>query len=115
SVILDVGGHVGFATLFFAQYFPAAQVVVLEPDRERAAQIREHLHANGLTRRVEVVQAAAAARNGRARLSAGGSSSKIGEQGEEVELRDLLELLAGRRADIVKMDIEGSEYEILAD
>ena len=87
----------------------------MEPDLGRAMQIRKHVRANGLISRVDVLEAAAAVQNGQAKLSASGSSSRIGDQGAEVALLDLLEMLAARPAEVIKMDIEGSEYAILGD
>src|ERR1035441_10128826 len=42
-VIVDLGGHVGFATLFLARLFPHAQVIVMEPDHGRVLQIQKHV------------------------------------------------------------------------
>jgi FkbM family methyltransferase len=115
SLILDLGGHVGFTALLFAWKFPTAKIIVLEPDPARAGQIRRHVQANQLTARVEVIQAAASAHAGRARLSAAGSGSRLGAEGEEVPVVDIFEILQNHHVDILKMDIEGSEFEILRD
>jgi FkbM family methyltransferase len=114
-VVLDLGGHAGFTTLYFARRFPEARIVVMEPDHYRANQIRKHLRVNHLLPRVDVLEAAASTRNGKARLSAMGSSSYVGTEGEEVQLVDVFSLLPSDRIDILKMDIEGGEYEILGD
>jgi FkbM family methyltransferase len=114
-MVLDLGGHVGFSALFLAKRFPAAQIMVLEPDCGRAGQIRKHVQANGLGTRVEVIEAAAGNRNGKARLSQHGSSSQVGTDGDAVRLVDVFELLDSHKVDVLKMDIEGGEYAILAD
>jgi len=114
-LVLDLGGHAGFTALHFARRFPDARIIVMEPDHQRANQIRKHVRANQLERRVSVIEAAAAARNGKARLSTGGSSARIGAEGEEVRLVDVFAMLGSDQVDVLKMDIEGGEYEILSD
>ena len=114
-LIVDLGGHAGFTTLFFAWNFPEARVLVFEPDMGRAEQIRKHVAANGLQDRVEIVQAAASIQDGKMRLSRQGSSSSLGNQGDPVAVADVFRVIGTRRVDIFKMDIEGSEYAILQD
>jgi hypothetical protein len=38
-----------------------------------------------------------------------------GGEGLEIEIVDVFSVLAGRRLDLLKLDIEGGEYEIMAD
>jgi FkbM family methyltransferase len=115
QLVLDLGGHVGFSALFLARRFPAAQIVVVEPDAGRAQQVRKHVLANGLGTRVEVIEAAAGNRNGMVHLSRQGSSSQVGIDGDAVRLVDVFELMDLHKVNILKMDIEGGEYAIRAD
>jgi FkbM family methyltransferase len=115
NMVLDLGGHVGFATLWFARRFPNAEIIVVEPDPERGNQIRKHVCANDLESRVTVIEAAATVRNGRAHLSGLGSAARLGDEGEDVSTVDVFDMLGGRRVDVLKMDIEGSEYAIMDD
>jgi FkbM family methyltransferase len=114
-LVLDLGGHAGFTALYLARRFPDAKIVVLEPDHERADQTRKHIRANRLQPRVELIEAAAGTRTGVARLSVAGSSSRLGTEGQEVHVVDIFQLLEAHPVDVLKMDIEGGEYELLAD
>lgn len=114
-LIFDLGGHAGFTMLYFARLCSDARIVVIEPDHRRANQIRKHIRSNRLEGRVDLIEAAASCRSGKSRLSACGSASHLGAEGEEVTVVDVFGMLSSERIDILKMDIEGSEYEILGD
>ena len=132
--IVDLGGHVGAATVFLLDRFPAAKVLALEPDPENATLFRRTVMANGLQERCELRQVAAGTAAGTATLEGfsglahvrrGNTKEtvdrlpvlrKYQERGQGtavVDVVDVLPLL--ERADLVKMDIEGAEWPILAD
>jgi FkbM family methyltransferase len=117
--IADVGANVGLSVVYWAHRFPAAQVVAYEPHPDHVAMIDRQLRLNRLTDRVRVVPAAAADRPGRAFLKAAESQSYLaagaGPDTLEVPVVDLLDDLAREPVDLLKMDIEGSEYPILGD
>jgi FkbM family methyltransferase len=114
-LIVDLGGHSGFTALFFAWHYPEAQIVVFEPDARRAEQSRKHVAANRLQERVRVFQAAASVRDGQLRLSRQGASSRLGNEGDPVDVVDIFRVIGADQVDIFKMDIEGGEYAILQD
>jgi FkbM family methyltransferase len=117
--ILDLGGHVGLFGLDAAHRWPNARIVALEPDEGNVALYRRAVQRNGLGHAIDVV--AGAAYTERARLDfAGGlgvSSYLSAGDGEHpaspVDAVDAVALM--RDADLVKMDIEGGEWAILAD
>jgi FkbM family methyltransferase len=132
--VVDLGAHIGAATLLLLERFPAARVLAVEPQPETAALLRRMIAANRLEGQCEVLQAAAGVAAGRAviegfsvlaHLARADTTEtvdlfpllrkyQIGGAGRnEVEVVDVLPLLAG--ADLVKMDIEGAEWPILQD
>lgn len=139
--ILDLGGHIGCFALFMRGLFPSARVVSLEPDPANASILRSCIDANGLRDSWELIEACAATRDGTAELlgsfhlsqMSGGSEQSLRrlQQGivdrfpfldgtplvrserREVACRDVFGLLLD--ADLVKFDIEGAEWPILAD
>lgn len=114
--ILDLGANIGLFAAFCRERWPGAHVVSVEPDPENLALLRRT--AAG-TEEIEVVAACAAARDGSVRFVAGQfAESHVADAGStedtiEVPCVDALRLAAD--ADLVKIDIEGSEWEILAD
>ena len=132
--IVDLGAHIGSATLLLLERFPTARVLALEPQPETAALLRRTIAANGLDGQCEVRQAAAGVAAGHASMDGSSLLAHLvradteevvdllpplrkyqvdGAGPTDVEVVDVLPLLAG--ADLVKMDIEGAEWPILAD
>lgn len=113
--IVDLGANVGYFGAFALGRWPGATVTALEPD---PANADVHAHAivlNGLQDRWKLSRSAAAARDGHIRFNASADAlSRRSETGDVVvPAEDVLGLVAG--ADLVKMDVEGGEWEILGD
>jgi FkbM family methyltransferase len=123
AVILDVGANVGLFTCWAAQQNPRAQIVAIEPFPRNSERLVEHVQNNGFGQRVEVVQAALSSTKGTARLSTAGEASQMfrltSEEGvgsvevPTLTLADIVENLKHNSIDLMKMDIEGSEYDVL--
>jgi FkbM family methyltransferase len=132
--IVDLGAHIGAATLLFLERFPDARVLAVEPQPENAALLRKTLAVNRLDGQCEVRQAAAGVAPGYAAMEGFSLLAHFvrsdtaeavdllpplrkyqadGVPPAQVEVVDVLPILAG--ADLVKMDIEGAEWPILAD
>lgn len=117
--VVDLGAYVGFSCLYWLRMWPSCRVIAYEPHPSQAEAARKNIAANGFSEAVEIRTAAASVANGRVYLVPGGMSSRLTEEaggGEiPVEVRDVFQDLLGRRIDLLKIDIEGSEYEILSD
>ena len=122
ATILDLGGHVGASVLFFARRYPDATIIAVEADPVNFAKLSRNV---GWLPRVHLVQAAAARHSGRITLFSSGSvdswksSTRYATEWQrpvEVDAVGLDALLAGQDLEapiIVKIDIEGAEYEVL--
>jgi FkbM family methyltransferase len=132
--IVDLGAHIGTATLLMLERFPTAHVLAVEPHPETAAMLRRMIEVNGLDGQCEVRQAAAGVAAGSATMEGFSVLAHLvradteeavdllpplrkyqidGGGPADVEVVDVIPLLAG--ADLVKMDIEGAEWPILQD
>jgi FkbM family methyltransferase len=110
--ILDLGANVGYFTVFASLRFPGSRIVAFEPDAANAELMRRTLDANALT--CELIQAAASTKDGEVPFSSGGFTlSRIEAGGDPVKAVDVLPRLPD--FDLVKVDIEGGEWELLAD
>jgi FkbM family methyltransferase len=124
QVILDLGANVGVFTLYAARNAPQAKVFCFEPFpstfRRLVATVRDH-HLNA---RVTCLNYAATGASGvrlmpdgqlpsqrRALASAASATSGAEVMGKTIE--SMLEQNHLPHVDLMKMDIEGSEYEVL--
>jgi FkbM family methyltransferase len=115
--IIDLGANVGYSVLYWQRAFPSAETVAFEPHPTHCEQIRRHLRLNRAEDRVRLVEAAAGTADGRAVLSdRENCSSVVGTtDGLAVPVVDVFAAAAGGPVDLLKIDIEGAEYPILAD
>jgi FkbM family methyltransferase len=112
--VLDLGANVGLAGLFFRNRFPSlGEIVMLEPDPANFAMLRANMPE------AELHREAVGVRDGMGRIEGGGGEGVMNHtvsplEGGGVVIRSMRGLLA-RPFDLVKMDIEGAEWDILAD
>ncbi len=122
--ILDCGSNIGLSVLYFKHLYPRARVVAFEPDPTIFTFLRENVEQNGLTD-VQLVQAALADKPGTVILNSDGEVAShiqtYKPEGSpqtwtpfEVPCVRLCDYLA-EPVDFMKMNIEGAEWEVLAD
>jgi len=114
GLVVDAGAHVGIFSLQAAQW--ADKVVALEPNPVNYAVLEANLYRNAAANVVPLNKALWAKTTsvgfGRATHSGGGHVSQLGTA--KVETISLDELIAQfGPVDLLKIDIEGAEYEVL--
>ena len=117
-VILDCGSNVGMSILFFKERYPQARITAFEAEPSIAALLKENLRANGLDDVQVIDKAVWVDEQGVEFGSEAADDSSIYSASAKkrvpsVRLREYL--LAEKRIDFLKMDIEGAETEVLAD
>lgn len=114
SLILDLGAYTGISTRWFLDRYPGATVVAVEPDPANAALLK----ANAPEAEIRAVAVGGSAGRTVVFHPEGGAwrATTVPEIGgafaAEVDVETVDSILGGRRADIVKMDIEGAEMEV---
>lgn len=120
--ILDVGANVGAATLWFASRAPHAAIVAVEPASAVIPSLIRNVKANGLERRVAVFSVALGGNPGVGRLETNGTSlsatvvADSATGGVRVPVWSLSQVMKEAeidRIDVLKLDCEGSEFDIL--
>lgn len=123
EVILDLGANVGYASAFFLSAFPQASVVAVEPEESNLEACRQNLAPYG--DRARVIAGAVWHSRGKLALSTFGNGLEWGTQvriakpGEAAEIEawdipSLLEASGHEHADLMKVDIEGSEEALFS-
>ena len=113
--ILDAGANIGAFTLYALQTAPQARVIAVEPAPDSCGRIRSLLRLHGLESRCALHQVALGRIRGETtiQLNVGSQFRRSGLDGERVQMETLASLLQGKTLDLLKMDIEGAEYEVL--
>jgi FkbM family methyltransferase len=115
--IVDLGANIGLFGAWALGRFPEATIVAVEADPANAEIHRRTIEANGLDARWRLVEAFAATAPGLIHFAAGKHAISHAAAGEkdsiEVPAVDVLPELG--TADLVKIDIEGAEWDLLAD
>jgi FkbM family methyltransferase len=111
--VLDLGANIGFFEVFTRDRLPIDGVVCFEPDPANAAVLEQVRNANGAD--WEIVRACASNQAGSVLFNTGRKNfSRIDADGDaKTPAVDVFPRIA--EADLVKMNIEGSEWEILDD
>jgi len=119
SVVYDIGANVGFFSLLSSVLAgPEGQVVAFEPLPRNIRYLRRHIQINHLGN-VTVIEAAVSDHDGKAAFNLGPSTAmgRLASVGElNVQMVSLDTLLAeGKLAppDVIKLDVEGAEYDAL--
>lgn len=118
--VVDIGANSGYTVLNWLDNFPGCEVIAIEAHPRNVAAIRRNLALNNLEDRVEVITGAAGNEDGHVMLTdAGSGASHMGLARDcpeiEVEMFDVFERLKGQKIDLLKIDIEGAEFPLLAD
>lgn len=121
-LILDLGANVGYASAFLACRYPEARIVAVEPDPRNFELCCLNLKPYG--DRIKVLKGAVWSRCSKLALShklGEGMATQVvaaeHESDAEVmawDITTLLDMAQAEIADLVKIDIEGSEAELFA-
>jgi FkbM family methyltransferase len=119
AVVYDVGANAGFYTLLAAlRAGPTGRVVAFEPLPRNLYYLQEHVRLNA-TNRVVILDVAVAKGPGTSRFysTRGSAQGSLSDEGDiEVRTTSLDSLVASRVVPpptLIKMDIEGNEFEAL--
>lgn len=120
--IIDIGAHAGFFSLYVRSLNPSVRIVAVEPEPENIKQLKNHISLNQI-KNIEIYEGAVAADSGRRHLqiSKDNHNHKLCQRGQEIDksiivsswsLSEILKRSIINKVSLVKIDVEGGEYEI---
>jgi FkbM family methyltransferase len=119
--ILDLGANIGMATIYLSRLFPEAQFACVEPSPENTPLLKRAIALNGIPARV--FEAAAGAESGTTNLYLADkpvANSVYPVEGFSslvtvplISVPEIMNQMGWDRIDLLKIDIEGSEKEVL--
>ncbi|GEM_PF-1661014 len=120
--VIDAGAHIGVFAIRVLADFPSARLFCVEPVSENLALLDKNLTDNRMHDRATIIRGALAGTSGAMTIygrkghSAGFNLYMPTESSESVRARTLEEIFKDNHiehCDLLKLDIEGSEYEVL--
>jgi FkbM family methyltransferase len=124
GTIIDIGANIGVFTIAALHKYPHARVIACEPMVDNIKLLRNNIDLNSYGARAIVVEQAVSEKRGAIdfyKSQASGGEGTIMPQGTCLEKRtvdamtlaDLFERFSVHQCSLVKMDVEGAEYQIL--
>ncbi len=121
SLVLDIGANVGASALRLAKWVgDGGRVIAIEPEARNAAELRRVVAASPVGRRIEIIEAAASAEDGFARLALNElnpGDHRIAAEGAEVKTIRVDTLMSSHpelRLSAIKIDVQGAEPLVIA-
>lgn len=119
GIVFDIGANIGAFSIYAAK--SARRIFAFEPESENYAQLQKNIALNRATN-IEIYKKAIGATHGKALLYRAtantGATSLVSKVSRDTEVVDVITLeeamrIGGvERIDLLKMDIEGAEYQI---
>jgi FkbM family methyltransferase len=124
EIILDIGANTGIASIYFATQYPSAKIYAFEPVPENFSLLQKNIEPYGSIRALPF---ALGRENGTFQMKYSSTGYNLGgfsfyDQGviesrkvevEQKDIRSYLPEIGINKVDLIKIDTEGSEYEIL--
>lgn len=116
-LVVDAGANIGAFSLFALTQAPEARLIAIEPAPDSCQRIRALLEEHGVAQRCTLYETALGANQGETtiQLNAGSQFRRTGVAGHAVSMRTLESLIPpDATVDLLKIDVEGAEYDIVA-
>ena len=118
-IIIDCGAHIGLASIYFAEKYPKGKIYAYEADPNIAKTLNENLISLGL-KNIETFSKAVWINDSgvlfkRTNDDSGFVSNSESESCLKIPSIRLKNILKDKEIDLLKLDIEGAEFEVIKD
>ena len=130
DIVIDIGANVGMVSILLAKKFPFLKIYSFEPLKENYDNFIKNIELNNIPKEVITAENKAVTKDGRSitmsinSANKGGSSTtdvisinsimtKENSQVESITLEEIFNKYNINKLKLLKIDCEGSEYEIL--
>jgi len=122
--IIDLGAHIGIFSFYVKSKFPNAKIYAYEPNPETYKLLKQNIKLNKL-KNIKTFKRAVSGKKGLSKFYIHNKSNwednlyvKAKKQGREIKvktitLKDIFDENKIKKCDLLKIDVEGTEYEIL--
>lgn len=119
-LIIDCGANIGLSIIYFKTLYPECRIIAFEADGRIFDALQQNIESFGFNN-VELHNKAVWTEESELQFqvegSWGGRLVNAGEEGQiiKVEAVRLKDFLINQKVDLLKIDVEGAEYDILLD
>jgi len=118
AIVIDCGANIGLSVIYVKHHCPSAKIIAFEPDNKNFELLNKNIQSHNLTN-VELRKEAVWVEDTMISFKEEGTMGSKIEQSNDpgnllvkaVRLKNLLQT----KIDFLKLDIEGAEYQVLAD
>ena len=114
-LIIDGGGHIGLATLYFKNLYPDSEVLIFEPDKEALSFLNKNIEFNEIKRAKTYEVGISDKKDTINFQDSGTDGAKVCLQGSGTINIDRLSGYLNKTVDFMKLNIEGEELNVLKD
>lgn len=118
GTVVDIGANIGAFSILAAHY-GAGRIIAVEPEPHNLEVLKRNIEINKLQKKIEVAEVAISDHHGTAVIGddAGGATIKdehtVGATVSVITLDELFESYGLSSVDVLKIDVEGSEKDII--
>ncbi len=113
--IIDGGGHIGLATLYFKKLYPDSEILIFEPDKAALLMLKKNIEINKIEK-TTIHEVGISNKKGIISFQDSGTDgAKINPQGNSTINVDKLSNYLDKTVDFMKLNIEGEELNVLKD
>jgi FkbM family methyltransferase len=119
-LIIDCGSNIGISILYFSKKYPNSKIIAFEPDKNIFETLKENIEINNLKNKITLINKAVwkseESLNFLPDNSDGGKIDNTeNTETQKIKAVRLKDFIKDNEVDFLKIDIEGSEFEVIKD